>query len=74
MTGYGINVNAIAEETLAIWGYGPKSGITDVYKYLTLHNSVFLKWNTVKINCNTNYRLEKCGSQLIFDLFQHKEY
>ena len=30
MTCYAVEVCAIPEETLAIWGYAPKSGITDV--------------------------------------------
>ena len=29
MTRYGTHVSATREGTLAIWGYGPKSGITD---------------------------------------------
>jgi len=29
MTCYAIGVRAMPEETLAIWGYGPKSGIAD---------------------------------------------
>ena len=31
MTCYAIKVHAISEETFAIRGYGPKSGITDVH-------------------------------------------
>ena len=29
MARYSIDANTIAKGTLAIWGYGPKSGITD---------------------------------------------
>ena len=32
MTCYGNDVSAISEGTFAIWGYGQKSGITDVVK------------------------------------------
>jgi len=41
MTGYGINVNAIAEETLAIRGYGPKSGITDECRAVSITTLVW---------------------------------
>ena len=47
MRSYAIEVDAIAEGSLAIWGYSPKSGITDAgincffFRKNVLHQSTF---------------------------------
>ena len=74
MTCYAIGVRAMPEETLAIWGYGPKSGIADGFPHPTaskMRTSMWLGWENHPRKCESDVerwvplhnRIEKCENQ-----------